>query len=59
MINYFDGIGLSSVAAIIVLLYLLLVLLRRHLLEKSRKDHAFGESLLSELEPTMVKVKLV
>lgn len=60
VINYMSQVKLSSVVFVIVLLYMFLALLRRRLLKSSQKDHAFGESFLSETYPNvMVKVKIV
>lgn len=59
MMNYLGEVKLQSVLIVIVLLYVFLVILWHRLLRKSRRDHEFGESFLSEHEPKTPKIKLV
>lgn len=60
MINYLDGLNLSSVVVVIALLYLFLMLMWKRLLRKSKHQHEFGEQLLfADDGPKVVKVKLV
>lgn len=56
---YCSEIRLFSVLTVIFLLYLVLAVLWRLLLRKSRRDHQFGESLLSQRGPQLVKIKLI
>ena len=61
LIDFGKTIGLMSVVFLIVTLYLYLFLLitKWFLLTKSKRDHQFGESLLTEAEPKKIKIKLV
>lgn len=59
VIVYCSEIRLFSVLTAIVLLYLVLAVLWRRLLRKSRRDHQFGESMLSQRGPKLVKIKLI
>lgn len=60
VMSYLTGVQLGSVVAcVIALLYVLLVIIWRNLLRKSKRDHEFGESLLSEREPKSIKIKLI
>ena len=57
--NFVNKFQLRIVFIAIVVLYIFLTILWRQLLQKSQRDHAFGESFLSERQPKMVKVKLI
>lgn len=60
MINYLDGLNLSSVVVIIVVVHLFLMLMWKRLLRRSKREHAFGQQLLyADDAPKVVKVKLV
>lgn len=59
VIIYCSEIRLFSILTAIVLLYLVLAVLWRRLLRKSRRDHQFGESMLSQRGPQLVKIKLI
>lgn len=59
VMSYLSEVQLSRVVLVTVLLSVLLAVLSRKLLGKSRRDHKFGESLLSERELKSIKVKLV
>lgn len=59
LINFWSKLDLKFVIFVTVVLYIFLLGIRWRLLTKSKRDHKFGESLLSETEPQKIKIKLI